>query len=67
MTSVEPFLFMTGVGIALRTSNAIAVTLLFIVGTGLGKHMKWKPYWVTGLSGALFGALIVAIIIALEG
>jgi hypothetical protein len=62
-----PFLFMTDVGIALRTSNAIAVILLFIVGTGLGKHMKWKPYWVTGLSVALFGALLVAITIALGG
>lgn len=62
-----PFLLMTDVGIALRTSNAIAVVLLFIVGTGLGKHMKWEPYWVTGLSVALFGALLVAITIALGG
>lgn len=62
-----PFLFMTDVGIALRTSNAIAVALLFLVGTGLGKHMKWQPYWVTGLSVGLFGALLVAITIALGG
>jgi hypothetical protein len=62
-----PFLFMKEVGIALRSSNAIAVTLLFVVGTGLGKHMKWEPYRVTGLSVALFGALLVAITIALGG
>ena len=62
-----PFLFMTDVGKALRTSNAIAVILLFLVGTGLGRHMKWKPYWVTGLSVALFGALLVALTIALGG
>lgn len=62
-----PFLVMTDVGIALRTSNVIAVVLLFVVGTGLGKHMKWEPYWVTGLSVALFGALLVAITIALGG
>jgi VIT1/CCC1 family predicted Fe2+/Mn2+ transporter len=62
-----PFLFMTDVGIALRTSNAIAVVLLFVVGTGLGKHMMWRPYWVTGLSVALFGAVLVAITIALGG
>ena len=58
---------MTDVGIALRTSNVIAVVLLFVVGTGIGKHMKWEPYWVTGLSVALFGALLVAITIALGG
>jgi hypothetical protein len=29
--------------------------------------MKWKPYWVTGLSVALFGGLLVAITIALGG
>lgn len=62
-----PFLFMTDVGFAVRTSNAIAVILLFIVGTGLGKHMMWRPYWVTGLSVALFGAVLVAITIALGG
>lgn len=62
-----PFLFMTHVGIAVRTSNAIAVILLFIVGTGLGKHMMWRPYWVTGLSVAFFGAALVAITIALGG
>ncbi|OYW57389.1 MAG: hypothetical protein B7Y80_11685 [Hyphomicrobium sp. 32-62-53] len=62
-----PFLFMKDVGTALRTSNAIAVALLFIVGTGLGKHMKWTPYWVTGLCVSLFGALLVAITIALGG
>ena len=43
------------------------MVLLFVVGTGLGKHMKWEPYWVTGLSVALFGALLVAITIALGG
>ncbi len=62
-----PFLFMMDVRTALRTSNAIAVALLFVVGTGLGKHMKWTPYWVTGLCVSLFGALLVAITIALGG
>lgn len=62
-----PFLFVKDVGIAVRTSNAIAVILLFLVGMGLGKHMQWKPYWVTGLIVALFGALLVAITIALGG
>jgi hypothetical protein len=62
-----PFVFMRDVGQALRTSNAIAIILLFLVGTGLGRHMNWKPYWVAGLCVALFGALLVAITIALGG
>lgn len=34
-----PFLFMTDVGLALRTSNATAVVLLFVARTGLAKHI----------------------------
>jgi len=62
-----PFVFMNDVGLALRTSNGIAVALLFLVGTGLGRHMDWEPYWVTGLCVELFGAILVAITIALGG
>jgi hypothetical protein len=62
-----PFVFIGDVAHALRTSNAIAVLSLFLVGMGLGRHMNWPPYWVTGLAVALFGALLVAITIALGG
>jgi hypothetical protein len=62
-----PFVFITDIEIALRTSNSIAVALLFLVGTGLGRHMKWAPYWVTGLCVALVGAILVSITIALGG
>lgn len=62
-----PFVFMSDVGRALRTSNAIAVALLFLVGIGLGRHMKWRPYWVTGLAVASLGVILVAITIALGG
>ena len=62
-----PFMFISDVGVALRISNAIAVVLLFLVGTGLGRHMNWPPYWVTGLAVACFGAVLVAITIALGG
>ncbi len=62
-----PFAFIEDVGVALRTSNAIAVVLLFTIGTSLGQHMGWKPYWVTGVIVGLFGALLVAITIALGG
>lgn len=62
-----PFMFVSDVGVALTLSNAIAVALLFLVGTGLGRHMKWPPYWITGLAVACFGAVLVAMTILLGG
>lgn len=62
-----PFIFFNEVGVALRVSNAIAVALLFAVGTGLGKHMGWSPYWAPGAAVGFLGALLVAITIALGG
>jgi hypothetical protein len=53
--------------VALRTSNAIAIVSLFLVGTGLGRYMNWHRPWAVGLAVALFGALLVAITIALGG
>ena len=54
-----PFMFLSDVAVALRTSNAIAIALLFLVGIGLGKHLRWRPYWVTGAVVALFGVILV--------
>jgi VIT1/CCC1 family predicted Fe2+/Mn2+ transporter len=62
-----PFLLISDVSVALRTSNAIAVISLFLVGTGLGRYMNWHRPWAVGLAVALFGALLVAITIALGG
>lgn len=62
-----PFLLIGNVSTALRTSNAIAVILLFVVGTGLGRYMGWHSPWVVGLGVGLFGAILVAIAIALGG
>jgi hypothetical protein len=62
-----PFLLITNVSIALRTSNAIAVALLFLVGTQLGRYMKWQRPWAVGVGIALFGSILVAIAIALGG
>jgi hypothetical protein len=62
-----PFLLIGNVSTALRTSNAIAVILLFVVGTGLGGYMGWRLPWAVGLGVALFGATLVAIAIALGG
>lgn len=62
-----PFLLFSDVSVALRVSNAIAVASLFLVGTGLGRYMNWPHPWAVGLAVALFGAILVAITIALGG
>jgi VIT1/CCC1 family predicted Fe2+/Mn2+ transporter len=62
-----PFLLIVDVGLALRVSNAIAVGLLFVVGARLGRYMDWPKPWVIGLAVACFGALLVAVTIALGG
>lgn len=62
-----PFVFIEDVGVALRTSNGVAVALLFAVGTALGKYMGWTPYWAPGAIVGVLGALLVAITIALGG
>ena len=49
------------------TSNAIAVVLLFLVGTGLGRYMELEVPWIAGVIVALFGTILVAITIALGG
>jgi hypothetical protein len=62
-----PFLLIGDVSWALRTSNAIAVVLLFLVGTGLGRYMELEVPWIAGVIVALFGTILVAITIALGG
>jgi len=62
-----PFLLFSDVSVALRTSNAIAVVSLFLVGTGLGRFMNWPRPWAVGLVVALFASVLVAITIALGG
>ncbi len=62
-----PFLLIGDVSVALRTSNAIAIISLFLVGTGLGRYMGWQRPWAIGLAVAVLGAILVAITIALGG
>jgi hypothetical protein len=62
-----PFLFISDVSTALRTSNAIAIALLFLVGTRLGQYMEWHSPRIFGFGVALFGSALVAIAVALGG
>jgi VIT1/CCC1 family predicted Fe2+/Mn2+ transporter len=62
-----PFLLFSDVSVALRTSNAIAIASLFLVGAGLGRHMSWPHPWAIGLAVAVLGAILVGVTIALGG
>ena len=61
-----PFLFMHNAVSALRVSNAVAIVLLFILGSRFGRVAGRRP-WVTGVSMVLLGLVLVGITIALGG
>lgn len=61
-----PFVFMDDVARAMRTSNAIAVALLFLTGVGFGRVAGYHP-WTTGIGMVVLGAALVAVTIALGG
>lgn len=63
---VLPFIFMENVQPAMRVSNAIAVASLLATGFAFGRIAGRNP-WVTGISMVVFGALLVAVTIALGG
>lgn len=61
-----PFLLMDSVAPAMRTSNIIAITMLFVAGVAYGRATGLRP-WLVGLSMVLLGCVLVAITIALGG
>jgi VIT family protein len=63
---VIPFLIFRDVHVALRTSNLIALVMLFITGSWLARHGGHNPIW-TGLTMMLLGVVLVGITIALGG
>jgi hypothetical protein len=63
---VVPFLFVRDAMIALRISNAVAVSLMFLTGYGLGRLTGFRP-WLSGVAMVLLGAALVGITIALGG
>jgi VIT1/CCC1 family predicted Fe2+/Mn2+ transporter len=63
---VVPFILMEDAIRALRVSNAVAITMLFLCGYSLGRHASWRP-WRTGAAMAIVGSGLVAITIALGG
>jgi hypothetical protein len=63
---VVPFIFMQKARLALRVSNAIAIAMLFLIGSAFGRITGRRP-WVTGISMVVLGAILVGMTIALGG
>jgi len=63
---VIPFLFINDLHLALRVSNAVAITMLFLCGYAFAKCIGRRP-WTTGLLMVGVGCALVAIAIALGG
>jgi len=63
---VIPFFLMRDVTPALRVSNAVAISLLFLGGYRFGKYVGYRP-WLTALGLVAIGVVLVAITIALGG
>lgn len=61
-----PFIFMENVARAMRVSNAIAVTLLFVAGVAFGRISEYHP-WLTGVVMVMVGVTLVGLTIALGG
>jgi hypothetical protein len=63
---VIPFLIMRDAVPALRVSNTIAITMLFIAGYAYGRITGYYP-WLIGISMVLLGSVLVGLTIALGG
>jgi hypothetical protein len=63
---IIPFALIPAARRALRTSNAIAVIMLFVAGYAFGKHAGHRP-WTMAIAMVLLGGALVGITIALGG
>jgi hypothetical protein len=61
-----PFLFVGDARLALRVSNAVAITMLFLCGYAFGRCAGFHP-WGMGLVMVALGATMVGVAIALGG
>jgi VIT1/CCC1 family predicted Fe2+/Mn2+ transporter len=63
---VVPFMLFDRVALAMRTSNGVALTMLFVAGWILARHAGGSR-WRGGLAMAATGAVLIAAIMALGG
>lgn len=61
-----PFGLVNDVGVALRTSNAIALVMLFIGGFSLARYAGFSPWW-TACAYSAVGVALVSLTMALGG
>ena len=61
-----PFIFMADAGPALRTSNAIAIVMLFALGHVFGRMTGRHP-WLVGIAMVVLGSVLVGMTMALGG
>jgi hypothetical protein len=61
-----PFLLMHDAPRAMRVSNAVAITMLFMSGVTYGRCVGRSP-WLLGLALVVLGAILVALTMALGG
>jgi VIT1/CCC1 family predicted Fe2+/Mn2+ transporter len=61
-----PFVLIGRVNLALRTSNLVAIAMMFGCGYVLARYGGYRP-WTTGLVMVGLGTALVAITIALGG
>jgi hypothetical protein len=63
---VLPFVFMRDAMVALRVSNAIAVSMMFLMGYAFGRLANARP-WFMGIVMVVLGAALVSLTMALGG
>ena len=63
---VIPFIFLSDAKLALRTSYAVAIVMLFCCGYVFGYHSGLRP-WAAGLSMVAVGSALVSVAVALGG
>jgi len=61
-----PFMFIENLPMAMRTSNAVALLMLFVIGAQLGKFAGGRP-WPMAFAMASIGSVLVVVTIALGG
>jgi hypothetical protein len=64
---ILPFVFLTEPMHALRLSNVTALAMMLLIGLRLGHYAGAQRPWITGLTFALFGVILVLVTIALGG
>lgn len=64
---VIPFLVTDNVALAMKLSRWVTIAMLFLAGFTLGRYAGYPRPWLTGLSMAVFGAVLIVVVMALGG